>query len=69
MNIENDLLSSGPKCDVCERQAGYAPLDENENPDMHPDTPLGEVKKCDVCGLFACPDCSNEKWCCMQAED
>ena len=58
------------RCAICDRTPGHAPLDRFGQPDLNPETPLGELQICDCCGLLVCPDCSHENECCFRdAED
>jgi len=54
-------------CEVCDRRAGYAPFNRFGEPDLCPDTPLGEVALCPECGRYSCPDCQHERECCELA--
>lgn len=62
-------MNHGPKCEVCGRRAGYAPLNRFGEPDLSPDTPLGTVTRCPHCLLMSCPDCQHEGECCEQGEE
>ena len=53
----------GRRCEVCRRRAGFAPLNRFGEQDLNPETLLGKVTRCPVCGRFSCPDCQCEGEC------
>lgn len=56
-----------PRCSVCGRRPGHEDKARNRfgEPDPNPETPLGELATCDMCGLLdVCPECSHELECC-----
>lgn len=52
-------------CEVCGRKEGDC-VDLSGLPDG---IPLGPVARCELCGRWACPDCSHESDCCFAEAD
>lgn len=54
------------RCEVCGRKPGTL-----LNRDLYTKAPprLGPLTQCDLCGLWACPDCLHEVDCCFRDAD
>lgn len=58
-----------PKCTICKRSPGPAPLNRFGYPDPNPDVELGPLATCQFCWtLQVCPDCLHERDCCPELE-
>ncbi len=56
-------------CEICGRREGEKHLNRHGEPDrISPETPLGPIVKCPLCGRLACPDCYHECLCCEGAK-
>lgn len=57
------------QCQICKRKPGARKKDRSGSLDPNPQTPLGKLQRCRLCGLWACPDCLHETDCCFREED
>ena len=63
--LNDHLTRQERRCQICDREPGTQ-VDRFRDPDP---LPLGELKRCQSCGLLVCPDCLHEADCCFRDEE